>query len=173
MAGFNKMIAMGNLTKDPVLRTIPSGAQVCDMTLATNRTFLVGGEKREETCFIDVAVWGKQGEACGKFLKKGRPVLIEGRLVLQQWEKDGEKREETCFIDVAVWGKQGEACGKFLKKGRPVLIEGRLVLQQWEKDGEKRSKHIITAERVQFLGAPKGAPAEVEAPAASEDEVPF
>ena len=127
MAGFNKMIAMGNLTKDPVLRTIPSGAQVCDMTLATNRTFLVGGEKREE----------------------------------------------TCFIDVAVWGKQGEACGKFLKKGRPVLIEGRLVLQQWEKDGEKRSKHIITAERVQFLGGPKGAPAEVEAPAASEDEVPF
>ena len=127
MAGFNKMIAMGNLTKDPVLRTIPSGAQVCDMTLATNRTFLVGGEKREE----------------------------------------------TCFIDVAVWGKQGEACGKFLKKGRPVLIEGRLVLQQWEKDGEKRSKHIITAERVQFLGGPKGAPTEVEAPAASEDEVPF
>ena len=127
MAGFNKMIAMGNLTKDPVLRTIPSGAQVCDMTLATNRTFLVGGEKREE----------------------------------------------TCFIDVAVWGKQGEACGKFLKKGRPVLIEGRLVLQQWEKDGEKRSKHIITAERVQFLGSPKGAPAEVETPAASEDEVPF
>ena len=127
MAGFNKMIAMGNLTKDPVLRTIPSGAQVCDMSLATNRTFMVGGEKREE----------------------------------------------TCFIDVAVWGKQGEACGKFLKKGRPVLIEGRLVLQQWEKDGEKRSKHIITAERVQFLGAPKGAPAEVETPAASEEEVPF
>ena len=71
MAGFNKMIAMGNLTKDPVLRTIPSGAQVCDMALATNRTFLVGGEKREETCFIDVAVWGKQGEACGKFLTEG------------------------------------------------------------------------------------------------------
>jgi len=100
---------------------------VCDMTLATNRTFLVGGEKREE----------------------------------------------TCFIDVAVWGKQGEACGKFLRKGRPILIEGRLVLQQWEKDGEKRSKHIITAERVQFLGAPKGAPADVETPAAGEDEVPF
>jgi single-strand DNA-binding protein len=126
MAGFNKMIAMGNLTKDPVLRTIPSGAQVCDMALATNRTFMLGGEKREETCFIDVAVWGKQGEACGKFLTKGQPVLIEGRLVLQ-----------------------------------------------WEKDGEKRSKHIITAERVQFLGAPKGAPAEVETPAASEAEAPF
>ena len=127
MAGFNKMIAMGNLTKDPVLRTIPSGAQVCDMSLATNRTFMV----------------------------------------------DGEKREETCFIDVAVWGKQGEACGKFLKKGRPVLIEGRLVHQHWEKDGEKRSKHILTAERVQVLGAPMGAPAEVDTPTAMEEEVPF
>ena len=107
MAGYNKMIAMGNLTRDPKLRTIPGGAQVCDLSLATNRSFnSANGEKREETCFIDVTVWGKQGESCAKYLTQGRQILVEGRLVFQQWEKEGQKRSKHILTAERVQGRR-------------------------------------------------------------------
>jgi len=94
MASFNKVILMGNLTRDPELRYTPSGAPVCNFDLAVNRSYTTqGGERRDETCFITVVVWSKQAETCGEYLAKGRAVLVEGRLQQRSWETpEGQKR---------------------------------------------------------------------------------
>jgi len=93
MASLNKVMLMGNLTKDPELRYTPTGTAVCDLRLAVNRKYNVNGQEKEETCFIDIVVWTKQAESCGKYLTKGSSILIEGRLKNDNWEdKDGNKR---------------------------------------------------------------------------------
>jgi len=94
MASLNKVFLIGNLTRPPELRYTPSGTAVADLRLAVNRNYTTqGGDKREETCFLTVVVWGKQAEACSEYLDKGSPVMIEGRLQTRDWEtKDGQKR---------------------------------------------------------------------------------
>ena len=94
MANLNKVFLIGNLTRDPELRYIPSGAAVTDISIAVNRSFTKkDGEKGEETLFVKVVIWGKQAESSAKYLSKGRPVFIEGRLRTNSWEdKDGQKR---------------------------------------------------------------------------------
>lgn len=92
MATLNKVLLIGNLTKDPEVRFLPSGKAVTEIRLAINNKYkLASGEEREETCFVGVVVWGKQGEACGQYLSKGSPLLVEGRLQYDEWEKDGQK----------------------------------------------------------------------------------
>jgi single-strand DNA-binding protein len=92
MANFNKVMLMGNLTRDPEVRYTPSGMAVADLRLAVNRRYRsADGQERDETCFVNVTVWGKQGETCGQYLKRGRPVFIEGRLKFDEWEKEGQK----------------------------------------------------------------------------------
>ncbi len=99
MASFNKVILMGNLTRDPDLRSTPSGSSVCELGLAMNRRFVVNGQEREESCFVDVTVWGKSAESCKRFLEKGSPVMIEGRLQLDQWEdRDGGGRRSKLRV---------------------------------------------------------------------------
>src|SRR2546425_12637020 len=94
MESLNKVILIGNLTKPPEPRYTPSGTAVADLRLAVNRNYTTqGGEKREDTCFLTVVVWGKQAESCGEYLDKGSPILVEGRLQTREWEaKDGGKR---------------------------------------------------------------------------------
>ena len=93
MAQLNKVLLIGNLTRDPEVRYTPKGAAVADIGLATNRTWRTEtGEEKEEVCYVNVVVWGKSAEAAGKYLKKGRPVFVEGRLQFESWEKNGEKR---------------------------------------------------------------------------------
>lgn len=93
MAQLNKVFLIGNLTRDPEVRYTPKGSAVADLGLATNRSWRTDtGEEKEEVCYVTVVVWGKQAEAAGKYLKKGRPVFVEGRLQFESWEKNGEKR---------------------------------------------------------------------------------
>jgi len=94
MASFNKVILLGNLTRDPELRHTPAGMAVCNFDLAVNRTYTTRtGERKEETCFITVVVWDKQAQTCAEYLGKGRQVLVEGRLQHRTWEtQDGQKR---------------------------------------------------------------------------------
>ena len=94
MASLNKVFLIGNLTRPPELRYTPSGTAVSDLRLAVNRNYTTqGGDKRDETCFLTVVVWGKQAEACSEYLDKGSPVMVEGRLQTRDWEtKDGQKR---------------------------------------------------------------------------------
>ena len=101
MASFNKVILMGNLTRDPEVRYTPKGSAVTDIGLAVNRVYSTdNGEKREETTFVDVTLWGRTAEIAGEYLKKGRPVLIEGRLQLDSWDdkQSGQKRSKLKVI---------------------------------------------------------------------------
>jgi len=100
MASFNKVILMGNLTRDPELKTLPSQATVCDFSLAVNRRWKdANGNDREEVLFIDCAAFGKTGETIAGNLTKGRPIHIEGRLRLEQWEQeDGQKRSKIRVV---------------------------------------------------------------------------
>ncbi|MDQ6913008.1 MAG: single-stranded DNA-binding protein [Verrucomicrobiota bacterium] len=101
MASFNKVILMGNLTRDPEVRYTPKGSAVTDIGLAVNRVYSTeGGEKREEVTFVDITLWGRTAEIAGEYLKKGRPVLIEGRLQLDSWDdkQSGQKRSKLKVI---------------------------------------------------------------------------
>lgn len=86
MAAFNKVILMGNLTRDPEIRYTASGTAVCGLSLAVNRSYRTqSGELREDPCFIDVTAWSKQAESCHNYLRKGAPVFIEGSLRYETW----------------------------------------------------------------------------------------
>ncbi len=94
MSGFNRVVMMGRLTRDPRLRQTSAGLAVADIGLATTERFKgKDGASRERTCFVDIVAWGRQAETCGQYLKKGAPALVEGRLQLDRWEdSDGNKR---------------------------------------------------------------------------------
>ena len=99
MASMNRVFLLGNLTRDPEMRYIPSGKAVADVRMAVSRKFkTASGEEREETCYVNVAVWGKQAEACAQYLKKGSPLLVEGRLHYEEWEKDGKKNNRLSVV---------------------------------------------------------------------------
>ena len=101
MASFNKVILLGNLTRDPEVRYTPKGTAVTELGMAVNRVYTAdNGEKREETTFVDVTLWGRTAEIAGEYLKKGRPVLIEGRLQLDSWDdkQSGQKRTKLKVV---------------------------------------------------------------------------
>jgi len=101
MASFNKVILLGNLTRDPEVRYTPKGSAVCDLGIAVNRQYtLDNGEKREEVTYVDVVLWARLAEIAGEYLKKGRPIFIEGRLQLDTWDdkQSGQKRSKLRVI---------------------------------------------------------------------------
>lgn len=120
MANYNKVLLMGNLTRDVELRYTASNQPVAKIGLAVNRNYTTkDGERREETTFVDCEAWGRQAEIMEKYLRKGRPVFIEGRLKLDQWEdREGQKRsrllvniENFQFIDSRGGGDGGDGGG--------------------------------------------------------------
>ena len=152
MASFNRVILMGNLTRDPELRTLPnSDTQVCDFALAVNRKWRdANGNEQEEVLFIDCAAFGRTGQTIGENLTKGRPIHIEGRLKFEQWEQDdGQRRskirmvvEQFRFVDAKPGsGKSGNAKpagrnttpakrngnGRNNRPPRSNVVEGELV----------------------------------------------
>ncbi len=104
-ASFNKVLLLGNLTRDPELRYIPSGQAVTSFTVASNRTYLAAsGEKKEDVSFIRVVTWARLAETCNEYLKKGSQVFVEGRLQSRSWEaQDGTKRSA---VEVVASGVQ-------------------------------------------------------------------
>src|SRR6266403_99022 len=114
MASFNKVILLGNLTRDPEVRYTPKGSAVCDLGIAVTRVYTTdSGEKREEATFVDVTFWGRTAEVAGEYLKKGRPVFIEGRLQLDTWDdkQSGQKRSRLKVIGetMQMLGSRGSA----------------------------------------------------------------
>jgi single-strand DNA-binding protein len=92
---FNKIILIGNLTRDPEVRYTPQGTSVCNFRLAVNHRYKQGDELKKEVTFIDIVVFGKQADTCGQYLNKGSGVLVEGRLQERRWEtEDGQKRNK-------------------------------------------------------------------------------
>jgi single-strand DNA-binding protein len=124
MASLNKIFLMGNLTRDPQLSYLPSQTPVVDFGMAVNRRWT---------------------------------------------DKDGQQKESVCFVDCRAYGRQAENINKYLSKGKPLFVEGRLDFDQWTgQDGTKRSKHRVTVESFQFIGAPGGAGAAAGGPGLDE-----
>ena len=100
MASLNKVFLIGNLTRDPELRHTNSGMAVCEMGLAVSRRYVSNGQDKEEVCFVDILAWGRQGESCQRHISKGDPILVEGRLQLDQWnDRDsGAKRSKLRVV---------------------------------------------------------------------------
>jgi single-strand DNA-binding protein len=101
MANLNRVLLIGNLTRDPEIRYTPKGTAVAEIGLAVNRIYSgEDGEKKEETTFVDVTLWARQAEIAGQYLKKGRPVFIEGRLQLDTWDdkQTGQKRSRLRVV---------------------------------------------------------------------------
>jgi single-strand DNA-binding protein len=111
---FNQAIVMGNLTRDPELRTTPSGQAVASFAVATNRSWVDGGGERKEAVeYHEIVAWGKLGELANQYLGKGRKVMVVGRLQTQSWEKDGVKRQRTEIVasDINFLDRPGESGG--------------------------------------------------------------
>jgi single-strand DNA-binding protein len=155
MASFNKVILLGNLTRDPEVRYTPKGTAVAELGMAVNRVYTAeNGEKREETTFVDVTLWGRTAEIAGEYLKKGRPVFIEGRLQLDSWEDktSGQKRSKLKVV--------GE--GLQLLGARPGGGSGSTG------GGDEENSSAPPRSSSKSAPPPKAAPAE-----ADDDEIPF
>jgi single-strand DNA-binding protein len=114
MASLNSVVLLGNLTRDPEVRYTPSGTPVATLGLAVNNRMKQGDEWKDDPCFIDVVVFGKQAESCGEYLAKGQSILVEGRLRYRTWEgQDGQKRSkhEVTAFRVQFMPKGGRAPG--------------------------------------------------------------
>jgi len=117
MASYNRVILIGNLTRDPEVRYIPSGTAVSELGLAVNRTWFdkQSNSRKEETTFVDVTLWGREAEVAGEYLSKGRPVLIEGRLQLDSWEdkQSGQRRSKLRVVceRMQMLGSRGDSGG--------------------------------------------------------------
>jgi single-strand DNA-binding protein len=152
MASFNKVILMGNLTRDPELRYTPKGTAIAKIGLAVNRVWTnEAGEKKEDVTFIDVDVFGRTAENVGQYMRKGRPILVEGRLKLDQWD------------DKATGAKRS-------KLG--VVAETVQFLGSAPGAGEGGTPAAPRAARPAAASAPASEPVEGDAPPESDD-VPF
>ncbi len=125
MASFNKVMLMGNLTRDPELRYTSNGSAVTSFGLAVNRKFKQGDEWKDDVCFVDITVWGKQGENCAEYLSKGRPAFIEGFLKFSTWESDGQKRNQLEVVanTVQFLGSRGDSSGEASEEKAPTSGE--------------------------------------------------
>ena len=124
MASYNRVVLVGNVTRDPELRYISSGTAVTDVGLAVNdRRKTASGEWVEETTFVDVTLWGRQAEVAGEYVTKGSPILIEGRLKLDTWEKDGKKNSKLRVVGerMQLLGSRGD--GSRGARSRPAASQ--------------------------------------------------
>ena len=134
-ANINRVVLVGNLTKDPELRHTPSGTAVCSLRLAVNthRKDSATGEWTEKPNYFDITVWGNQGESCAQYLAKGRPVAVDGRLEWREWDaQDGTKRQAVEIIadSVQFLGSRGDAEGG----GQPQFVPAGAAAQTENAD---------------------------------------
>ena len=152
MASFNKVILAGNLTRDPELRYTPKGTAVAKIGMAVNRSWKSEtGEMKEEVTFVDVEAWGRQAEVIGQYLKKGRPILIEGRLKLDSWEDKNTHQkmsklkvvlEAFSFLDSRGDGGSGGGGGEF-RKAAPAAAPAAAAANGPEEIGEPPSEDDV------------------------------
>jgi single-strand DNA-binding protein len=155
MANLNKVMLIGNLTRDPELRYTPSGRAVADISLAINRVWVNdAGQKQEETTFVDVTLWGRQAELAQQYLTKGRGAYVEGRLQMDTWDdkETGKKRSRLKVVGDSL---------QFLPDGRGGAVGGGAPPQRSNGPQQQRS------------GPPQGASAAPPEDFQEEDDIPF
>ena len=147
MASFNRVILVGNLTRDPELRYIPSGTAVSDIGLAVNDRIKRGDQWVDEATFVDITLWGRTAEIANEYLSKGSPVLIEGRLKLDRWEKDGQKHSKLKVVGdrLQMLGSRGDGGGG----GR-----GRTSSSSGSSSGGEAGGSFDESEQYSNVGAP-------------------
>ena len=142
MASLNKVFLIGNLTRDPELRYVPSGSAVATFTIAVNRVYKTQtGEKKEQASFIRIVVWGRRAEVCGEYLSKGSPLFVEGRLQSREWEaQDGQKRSTLEVVaDNIQFLRIGEKQGRAKQPPPPEDIE-TIDLNSSEPEGANKKE---------------------------------
>lgn len=155
MASLNKVLLMGNLTRNPEIRYTPGGSAVCEFGMAINRRFMqANGQEKEETCFVDITVWGKQAESTSRFVQKGSSVFIEGRLVFDQWEEKetGNKRSR-----LRVYAERVQFLDRRDPSGAPRQEDGSQPSAPQQQGGYSRF-------RGQQQGGPYGGPVQQNRP---------
>lgn len=151
MADLNKVFLAGNLTRDPEVRHIANGNAVANLGMAINRRYRDQNDKdREEVVYVNVTAWGKTAENCGQYLTKGSPVLVEGRLKLDEWEKDGQKQSRLGVVAERV---------QFLSRGTGSRSSG-----EFDDSSARSSRGAAKADKT---------PQEEIMDQGADDEVPF
>lgn len=135
----NNVNIMGNLTRDPEMKCLPSGKEVCNLSIANNRIFMKNGEKVSEVSYFDVDVWGITAENCSKYLTKGNGIIVEGRLRQDRWEKDGKTQSRVRITANVV---------HFLPKKQNNISGGDPVLSSGEKSVESQSAAVDQSEDI-------------------------
>lgn len=165
MASLNKVLLIGNLTRDPEKRYTPSGMAVSDVGLAINRKFKASnGEMKDEVCFVTVTLWGKTAENVVEYKRKGDPIFVEGRLKLDQWEKEGQKYSKLTVVGENV---------QFLQRGTPGGGGGRRT--EYGDAPQEGGEPFHPAEPGDEPPAPRGGGSGLPAPGGGEkpDDLPF
>ena len=137
MANLNKVLLIGRLTRDPELRYIPSGAAVAEFGLAVNRYYNTpGGERKEDTCFLEVSAWGKLGETVQNYLRKGRQVFVEGHLNYSEWQnQEGQKRSRIRVVADNIQFLDGARSDAAPSQGKPAAAPQGPQQSESESDG--------------------------------------
>jgi single-strand DNA-binding protein len=165
MASFNKVILLGNVTRDPELRYIANGTAVTDVGLAVNdRRKTATGEWVEETTFVDVTLWGRTAEVAGEYVTKGSPLLIEGRLKLDTWEKDGKKNSKLRVVGerMQLLGSRSGGEGGSRPKARVAAGRGGPAADEFDQSAG-------------YDSGPSGEDSHASGPASAgaDDDIPF
>jgi len=179
-ASLNKVFLMGNLTRNPELRTVPgNNASVCEFGIAINRRFIQNGQEKDETCFLDIVVWGKQAESCSRFLQKGSSVFIEGRLTYETWtERDSQKKrsrirvtaERVQFLTSGQRRDEGMQ-GDYPVEEDPTASYGAPRPQSYSRPQQPQGQGQQRYTRQQY-GAPQQAPAPAQQDYSRQDSAP-
>lgn len=188
-SGYNRIIIVGNLTRDPELKQLSSGQSVCRLGIASNRQFRnrQSGDMVQEVCYVDVDVWGPQAESSNQYLEKGRQVLIEGRLKLDTWQDtDGKNRSKHSIVadrvvflasgsDASAAGKEPEDLGAFEPRNdveRELMNQLEEVKAKASSSSEGSKKTVSRREPSNDFSMPTGAqPFRDEPP--FQDDLPF
>lgn len=181
MAGYNRIIMIGNLTRDPEYRQLPSGQGVCQLGIASNRQYRnkQTGAMVQEVCFIDIDVFGPQAESCKKYLQKGRSVLVEGRLKLDTWETpEGQKRSKHGIIaDRVVFLSSAESDTETSERSEDTINTGGEMGQEFFGARQPVKKAAPVAKKPKGVGGFGQVDGEMSMSGAGEitlqDEPPF
>ena len=179
MANLNRVMLIGNLVADPEVRYTPKGTAVTDLRLAVNRQWSgEGGQRQEETTYLDVTLWSRQAEVAGQYLSKGRPVFIEGRLQMETWEDktSGQKRsklkivgENMQFLGSGNNGGGGAGGGGGNRSGGSAPQQSDPAPQQ----SDPAPQQSDPAPQQPQQQAPQGGSAAAEMPSDTDDDIPF
>ena len=161
MASYNRVVLVGNLTRDPELRYIPSGTAVSEIGLAVHDRVKRNDQWVEETTFVDITLWARTAEVANEYLSKGSSVLIEGRLKLDTWEKDGQKRSKLRVVGEKMQMLGGSSRGGSRSTGQQQSDEGYSNQQGGQPQGAEQPIGGDPAENSQMTSAQPG------------DEIPF